>query len=344
MRSPLGGSAPEDVLVTSPRRLTLAVSDYDQVRDLVSGVVRPQGIDLTCLVLPVEEIFYRFLHHREWHVSELSMAKYTAMVSQGDTSLRAIPVFPSRIFRHSSIYVRSDSPLTDLSELMGKRVGLPEWAQTAAVYSRALLTHQYGVNLADVEWVQAGVNEPGRAEKVDLSLPAGVAYRSEPNRSLNEMLLEGDLDAVMTAHAPHEFESGGTRVRRLLTDAPAVEREYYQQTGIFPIMHVIAIRDDVLDADPWVAMELYKAFEAAKQRSLQRATNITASRFPIPWVAEHGLAARELFGADPWPYGVDANRTTLEAFLSFAAEQGVTQREVDVEELFVAQTHSSYRI
>lgn len=324
--------------------LTLAVADYDHVRDLTTAVVRPGGIDLTCLVLDVEEIFFRFLTYREWDVSEMSMAKYASLVSRGDDSLTAIPVFPSRVFRHSSIYVRSDSPLVDPAQLKGKRVGIPEWAQTAAVYSRGALVHEYGVDLADVEWVQAGVNQPGRTEKVELSLPEGVHCSQAPDTSLNEMLLNGEIDAAMTAHPPHEFETGGTRVRRLLTDAPSVEREYYDRTGVFPIMHVIALRADVLDGRRWIAMELYKAFETAKERSLERTTNVTAPRFPIPWVAEHGRAARTTFGHDPWPYGIERNRVTLEAFLRFAAEQGVTQREVTVEEMFAAETHAAYRI
>lgn len=325
-------------------RLTVAMTDYDHVRDLRSGVVKPQGIELTCLDLPVEEIFFRFLHHREWDVSELSFGKYVSLLSQGDASLTAIPVFPSRIFRHSSAYVRTDSDLTELGQLAGKRVGIPEWAQTASIYSRGALVHQYGVDLASIEWVQAGVNQPGRREKVDLRLPDGVRYQAVPDRSLNEMLLAGDLDAVLTAHPPEEFEGGGPGVRRLLSDPMAEERRYWEQTGIFPIMHVVAIRRDVFDRDPWIAMELLKAFELAKRRSMTRALDITAPRVPIPWVAEHAARSRQLFGEDFWPYGVEPNRRTLEAFLGFAWEQGVLHRQLDVEELFAEETSDEFRV
>lgn len=325
-------------------RLTVALNDYDHVRDLRSGVVKPQGIELTCLDLPVEEIFFRFLHHREWEVSELSFGKYVSLLSQGDRSLTAIPVFPSRIFRHSSIYVAADSGLTDPVELTGKRVGIPEWAQTASIYSRGALAHQYGVDLSSIEWFQAGVNQPGRREKVDLALPAGVRYRAVSDRSLNEMLLAGDLDAVMTAHPPEEFESGRPGLRRLLAEPMQVELDYWQRTGIFPIMHVLAVRRDVFDRDPWIARELLKAFEIAKHRSVVRALDITAPRFPIPWVADHAARARELFGDDFWPYGVEPNRRTLEAFLGFAWEQGVLHRELTVDELFADETLDEFRI
>ncbi len=153
--------------------LTLAISDYDHVRDLVSGAVVPEGLDLVPVELAVEEIFFRAVKFREWDVCEMSMAKYVALRSQGDASMVAIPVFPSRLFRHSSIYVRRDGPVREPRDLVGRKVGLPEWAQTAAVYSRGFLAHQFGVPLRDIEWVQAGVNEPGRAEKVELNLPQG---------------------------------------------------------------------------------------------------------------------------------------------------------------------------
>lgn len=325
-------------------RLTVAMTDYDHVRDLRTGVVKPQGIELTCLDLPVEEIFYRFLHHREWEVSELSFGKYVSLRSQDDRSLTAIPVFPSRVFRHSSVYVRSDSDLVDLGELAGRRVGIPEWAQTASIYSRGALAHQYGVDLTSIEWFQAGVNQPGRSEKVDLRLPDGIRYQAVPDRSLDEMLLAGDLDAVMTAHPPAEYEEGRSGVRRLLADPMAAERDYFERTGVFPIMHVVAIRSDVHDRDPWIARELLKAFEQAKRRSIARALDITAPRFPIPWVAERAAASRELFGDDFWPYGIEPNRRTLETFLGYAWEQGVLHRELTVDELFAASTGDEFRI
>lgn len=323
--------------------LTMAMSGYDHVRDLVTGEVRVEGAELTTLTLPVEEIFYRFLRYREWHVSELSLAKYVALRAAGDDSLRAIPVFPSRVCRHSSIFVRPDGP-REPAQLAGARIGLPEWAQTAAVYTRSLLVHEWGIPLRDVHWVQAGVNQPGRREKVQLHLPEGVTLSQEPERSLDEMLRAGDLDAVFSAHPPASFERGDPGIIRLFPDYEPVEREYVTRTGIFPIMHVVVIRSDVLDRDPWIARNLFTAFEAAKEASLARLAEMTASRVPLPWVPGLLAQARALIGPDPWPYGVEANHVTLDAFARYAHEQGVAARRLEPEELFVPQVLGRYRV
>ena len=327
-----------------PLPLTLAISEYDHVRDLVSGRVKPEGIELRALVLPIEEIFYRFTLHREWDLSEMSMGKYVSLRSQDDTSLTAIPVFPSRMFRHSSIYVRTDGPVKAPADLKGRRVGVPEWAQTAAIYSRGLLAHQYGLDLAGIAWVQAGVNEPGRMEKVALTLPAGVVVERPAEKTLNGMLLAGELDAVMTAHAPAAFEAGDPRIKRLFPDFMAIELAYWRETRIFPIMHCVAIQMRVLEAHPWVAMNLLTAFEAAKRRSVARAFEGTASRFPIPWSHERASLAAPLFGDDYWPYGLEPNRATLTAFLSYAHEQGVCHRLLTPEELFPPEVASAFKV
>jgi 4,5-dihydroxyphthalate decarboxylase len=324
--------------------LTLAISPYDHVEDLVAGRVVPEGIRLTCLTLPVEEIFFRFLKYREWDVSELSLAKYASLISQSDDSLTALPVFPSRIFRHSSIYVRSDGPVRSPQDLAGKRIGLPEWAQTAAVYSRGFMLHQYGIDLTSIDWVQAGVNEPGRAEKVALNLPPGIRLTPLPASTLSWMLVEGEIDAVLSAHPPDCFEEGHPNVTRLFEDYMVVEADYYRKTGIFPIMHVVAVKRTLVKARPWIAMSLLKAFEEAKRRSLARALEVTAPRFPIPWCFEHARRAQKLFGADYWPYGVEGNRTTLEAFLRYAHEQGVCHRQLTPEDLFPEQVMQRVRI
>ena len=324
--------------------LTAALADYDHVRDLALGRVQPDGIELTCLTLPVEEIFFRFIVYREWEVSEISLAKYVSLTAQGDESYWALPVFPSRVFRHSSIFVRTDGPVHSIPDLAGKHVGLPEWAQTAAVYSRGFLQHQYGVDLASIQWVQAGVNQAGRIEKVEIELPAGVKLTRRPDKSLNEMLLSGEIDAALAARPPDAFVNRDGRIRRLFPNFRDLEEDYYRSTGIFPIMHTVAVRRDVLQSHPWVPRNLFKAFEEAKRRSVARALESSVSLFPIPWghhYAEHGL---ELFGKDYFPYGIEENRTTLTAFLRYACEQGVCKRLLDIEELFPPQLHSSYRV
>ena len=324
--------------------LTAALADYDHVRDLALGRVQADGIDLTCLTLPIEEIFFRFIVYREWEVSEISLAKYVALTAQGDESYWALPVFPSRIFRHSSIYIRDGGPIAAIGDLVGRRVGIPEWAQTAAVYSRGFLQHQYGIDLASVEWVQAGVNQPGRIEKVEIDLPKGVKLTRRPEKSLNEMLLSGEIDAALAARPPDAFVNGDSRVRRLFQNYREVEEDYYRSTGIFPIMHTVAVRRDVLQNYPWAPRNLFKAFEEAKRRSVARALESTASLVPIPWGHDHAERGMQIFGKDYFPYGIEENRTTLTAFLRYACEQGVCKRQLDVEELFPPQLHSSYKV
>jgi 4,5-dihydroxyphthalate decarboxylase len=322
--------------------LTLAIGDYDHVRDLALGAIRPEGIDLNVLNLPVEEIFFRFTKHREWELSEMSFAKVVSLLSQDDRSIVPLPVFVSRVFRLSSIYVRSDGPVKAPADLRGKRIGVPEWAQTAAIYSRGYLVHELDIPLASIEWVQAGVGEPGRVEKVALKLPPDVRLRRAPDKSLNGMLLAGELDAVLSARPPPAFAEG--RVVRLYPNYRDAEEAWFRKTGVFPIMHVVALRRDVFDRDPWVAMNLVKAFEEAKRRSLARLGDITASHAPLAWLGDYVARLRELLGDDPFPYGVEPNRRTLDAFLQYAFEQGVCHRLLEAETLFPEQVRTQFRI
>jgi len=324
--------------------LTFAASGYDHTRDLVTGKVPVEGIELNCLELSIEETFFRFTKFREWDVSEMSMGKYVALVSQNDPGITAIPVFPSRVFRQSSLYIRRGGPIKRAEDLKGKRVGVPEWAQTAAVYSRGWLMHDIGIPLAEIKWVQAGVNQPGRIEKVELKLPKGVAIDRRPDRSLNDMLLKGDIDAMLSAHAPEAFEHGNPEIVRLYPNYRAVEEAYFRATGIFPIMHVIALKKPVFEQHRWIAMNLFRAFETAKENSVARAREITATRFPFAWCFEAVEQVRGLFGDDFFPYGVEPNRRTLDAFTQYAHEQGVAMRRVAVEELFPAEVLSTFKV
>jgi len=322
--------------------LTIAMSNYDHVRDFTQGNIRAEGIEITHLNLVHEEIFYRFLNFREWDISEISFAKYVSLISQGDESIAAIPVFPSRVFRLSSIYIHRDGDINKPEDLAGKKVGIPEWAQTASVYTRGYLMYQAGIPLEDIDWYQAGVNQAGRAEKVALKIPKNVRYTPVPDRTLTDMLLSKDLDAVMSARAPQHFVDGNPEIVRLFPDYQKAEEAYWRDTGIFPIMHTVVIRSEILKRYPWVAMNLFKAFEVAKQSSIKRAFDIASSLYPIPWSFEYADRARAMFGDDYWPYGIEPNRPTLEAFLLYAYEQGVCHRLLKPEELFPKEVQSSY--
>ena len=305
--------------------LSLALGSYDHVRDL-----QPKGIALNLSELRIEEIFFRFTKFREWDVSEMSFGKVVALMAEPDPQIIALPVFVSRVFRHSAIYLRKGSGIRQPKDLEGRRVGVPEWAQTATIYVRGMLAHEYGVDLRRIEWTQAGVHEPGRVEKVPLYLPPGVKVTPAPTRSLADLIAKGDLDAAISARNP-----GG---ERLFANYPADELAYFSKTRIFPIMHLVVLRRDVYERDRWIAMNLFLAFEEAKNRSLARAAEIGASAVPVPWVADHARRWREVAGEDFWPYGIEPNRPTLEAFVQYAYEQGVCKRRLKVEELFAPET------
>ncbi len=314
--------------------LDIAISDYDHTRDFMDGKVRAPGITHTHIDLPVEDIFSRFTEHREWHVSEMSMARFVSLTSQGDDNLTGIPVFPSRFFRQHAIFVLTDSPLTKPEELAGKKVGIPEWVQTAIVYVRAWLTHDIGIPLADIHWVRAGINSPANWSQVKGIIPEGVVYEEARGRALIEMLLAGELDAIVCAHPPDLVQARDPRIRRMIADFKPLEEAYWQSSGIFPMMHTVAIRQDIYDAHPWIGPSLFAAFTEAKNRSLVRALDSNICRFPIPWCPAYAEQSRDMFGDDFWPYGVEANRPTLEAFVKYCDEQGVTHRPVSVDELY----------
>jgi 4,5-dihydroxyphthalate decarboxylase len=316
--------------------LTLAINPYDHVRDFLTGDVRAAGIDLVPLELPIEEIFYRFTKFREWQASEMSFGKVISLMSEEKPEIICVPVFLSRVFRHSAIYLPENSPIRKPKDLEGKRVGIPEWAQTAGIYVRGMLAHEYGVDLAKIQWIQAGVREPGRVEKVQLNLPKGTTITPRPDRTLVDLLAKGDLDAVMSAR-----EVPGVR---LFKDYRVAEVDYWKKTRIFPIMHVLALRRDVYEKNRWVAMNLFQAFQEAKRRSTARVSEFGLSHLPLPWIPDHVRQWREIAGDDFWPYGVEPNRPTLEAFLQYGYEQGVCKKRIKVEDLFAPETLQSFKI
>jgi 4,5-dihydroxyphthalate decarboxylase len=330
--------------MSSKIRLSLAVSDYDHVRDFTSGKVTAQGIEIVPIELTVEEIFHRTLTYGEFDVSEISTGQFLARFSRGDTAFTAIPVFPSRIFRHSCIFVLRDGGINRPQDLAGKRIGVPQWSQTASIYARGLLAHEYGVALDGVEWVQAGIYEPGRVETAPLDLPRGIRLTPVPDKTLTEMLLSGEIAALISAREPAPFLAGDPRIVRLFTDFAAAEAEYFRTTGIFPIMHTIVVRTSLLETDPWIARNLYSAFDEARRRGARRVLDGSISRFALPWSEHYAHEAAKVLGDDPFAYGIEPNRKTLEAFVTYAREQGVSARSFPIEELFAPQLQGEHKV
>jgi 4,5-dihydroxyphthalate decarboxylase len=315
-------------------KLTIATTDYDHFRDFRLGFVRAEGIDVNWLTLGHHEIFARFTLNREWDVSELSFAKFMTQVTRENSDVVGLPVVCSRLFRFGSFYVNKNSRIRTAKDLKGKRVGSPEWAHTAAVYMRGWLRHEMEVGLEDVHWYQAGANDAGRVEKVELNLPKGVKLTRVADKSLSDMLAAGEIDCAIIARPPTCFLQGHPDVARLYPDFLEMEQIYYEKTKVWPIMHIVAVQKRVLDQNPWIARNLYNAFLESKRRSLERLLDPAVSRYPLPWLPTYARKMRDMFAGDPFPFGIEANRPTLEQFLRYTYEQGIAHRHAKPEEIF----------
>ena len=326
-------------------RLTLACWNYDRTRALADGTVEPDGIDLTCLDLPVEETFFRMLRYREFDAAEMSLSSYAVSLFGAERPFIAIPVFPSRIFRHAAIFVNEAAGITEPKDLAGKRVGNPEYQMTAPVWIRGILADHYGVPVDSATYFTGGEEEPNRSEKLKLDLPPNIRIEPiGPDQTLSRMLAEGDIDALYTARTPSSFRDGSGRVRRLFENYRRVEQEYYRATGIFPIMHTVVIRRELYEANRWVARSLFKAFCDAQRRTYRDLAETAAQKAMLPWANAHYEEARTTMGDDYWPYGLERNRDTLATFLRYSFEQGLSRRQLAPEELFAPETLESFKI
>jgi 4,5-dihydroxyphthalate decarboxylase len=325
--------------------LTLACGDYDRTRALRWGLVDVEGIDLNYLAMPVEETFWRTARFREFDVSEMSMGSYLIRRAKGIEDLVAIPVFPSRYFRHSFYFVHAGAGITRPEQLKGRRMGVPEYQITAAIWMRGILEHDYGVAPQDMHWFAAGIYEPGRIEKQHITLPNGVVIKALPEgRTLSEAIATGEIDAMITSRAPLTFRDGTNRVARLFPNFRDEERDYYRRTKIFPIMHTVVINREVLEAHPWVAMNLYKAFCAAKEEFVRTFDDDSAPRLMLPGLIAELEEARDLMGDDFWPDGLEPNRHVLATLMGYAQEQGLLERPLELDSLFAPETLEHYRI
>jgi len=326
-------------------RLSLACWNYDRTRGLLEGRIQPDGIDLTYLNMPVEETFFRMLRHREFDVGEMSLSPYAVSLSKPDKPFVAIPVFPSRFFRHSCIYVNADAGIREPRDLIGKRIGNPEYQMTAPVWIRGILQDEYGVPVDGVTYFTGGEEEPGRPEKLELDLPPNIKVRPIGEKdTLAAMLRDGSIDGFYTARMPSTYRTGGGKVRRLFENSMEVEQAYYRKTRIFPIMHTVAIRRSVYEKHPWIAMSLYKAFVQAQRETYDDLDVTAALKAMLPWLTRHVEDARALMGEDFWPYGFAPNREALATLLRYHHEQGLSKRPLTPEELFAPETLESFKI
>jgi len=333
----------------SKLRLTLACWDYDRTRAIADGSVQPEGIDLNYLGLEVEETFFRMLRYREFHAAEMSLSSYTVSLDRAGSPEKApfiaIPVYPSRFFRHSCIFVSAKSGITRPEQLVGKRVGVPEYQMTAPVWIRGILADEYKVPVDSVEYCTGGEEQPGREEKLKLDLPANIRVRPIPaDKTLSRMLADGEIDALHSARAPSTLATRPNDVKRLFPEYMTDERDYFRRTGIFPIMHTLVIRRDVYEANPWVARSLYKAFLQAKEKAMEGINQTAALMTLLPWTVAHVDDTRRDMGEDWWSYGLEENRKVLDTFLRYHHEQGLSKRRWKPEEIFAPETAEAFKI
>jgi 4,5-dihydroxyphthalate decarboxylase len=323
--------------------LSVAVGDYDRTRPLIDGAVRIDGVEPTIMTLTPEEIFFRAFRDAPFDVCELSLSSFTLKTALGDCPYVGVPAFLSRAFRHTSIYVRKDR-IKRPQDLRGRNIGVAEYQLTANVWARAVLAEQ-GIAPTDVTWVRGGLEEPGRLEKVAVTLPASLRLEAAPDgATLSGLLAEGAIDAIISPRAPSCHDKGAPHVGWLFDDPVAAAKEYYRRTRLFPIMHLVGIKRALAERHPWLPAAVLKAFTAAKDAALKHLGDTAATKVTLPFVEEQLRDARALMGADFWSYGLAPNRHVLEAFLGHHHDQGLSPTLVRAEELFHASTHETVKV
>jgi 4,5-dihydroxyphthalate decarboxylase len=336
----MGAGAPQ----TSKLRLTMSCWDYDRTRALREGQVAFDGIELTYLPLVVEETFFRMLRYHEFDIAELSLSSYTVSLFADKPQFIAIPIFPSRMFRHNGIFINVNSGIRQPKDLAGKRIGTPEYQLTAPVWQRGILSDEYNVPVTSVTHFQGGLEEPGREEKINLNLPPNIKLQPIPaGKTLSQMLEDGEIDALVSPRSPSSFKPGG-KVRRLFEDYATVEREYFQRTKIFPVMHVVAIRRDVYEKYPWVAQSLYKGLAQSQKITYEDLHETAALKVMLPWLIKHVEDTESVMGKEFWPYGLEPNVKALSTFLRYSYEQGLAKRLLQPKELFAPESLESFKI
>jgi len=326
--------------------LSFGCWDYDRISPLINGDVSVKGIELNWLNMPVEETFFRMTRYQEFDVAEMSLSSYLIAKDRGYPKFTALPVFMSRMFRHSGIYIHTQKGISKPEDLKGKKVGIPEYQLSACVWIRGFLRDDYDVSPSDLYWFTGGQETPGRVEKISIQYPPDIHVSRIPeDRTLNEMLDAGEIDAFIAPRAPSCFMKGSPNVARLFPNFVEVEQDYYKRTGIFPIMHVVVVKDEILQKHPWAAQNLYQAFVEAKQKVYENLRQTAALKVTLPWLLVEVEKTRHILGEDFWPYGLtENNRKTLEAFIRYAHQDGLISKPLKVEELFAKETLEAYAI
>ncbi|BFG81268.1 ABC transporter substrate-binding protein [Paraburkholderia terrae] len=329
----------------SKLQLSVAVGPYDRMRPLVDGEVQIEGVDPTYMLQEPEEIFFRALRHADYDICELSLSSYSVKTAAGTSAYVAIPVFPSRAFRHTSVYVNVNSGINKPEDLKGKRIGVPEYQLTANVWVRLFLEEEYGIKASDVTWVRGGYEDPTRVEKINLKLPQDVELLNAPEgKTISGMLEAGEIDALIGPRAPSCFDRGSPNVKYLFDDPQAEAAAWYRKTKLFPIMHTLGIRRTLVEQHPWLPMSVMKAFEKSKAIALHRLTDTSATKVTLPFIETQLRAARELMGDDFWSYGFAANEHTLNQFLAQHHAEGLSSRLLEAKDLFHPASLESFSI
>jgi 4,5-dihydroxyphthalate decarboxylase len=326
--------------------LTYAGGRYDRTASLIEGDVRPYGIHLNYLQLSPTEAFWRMLQFAEFDASELSCANYLALCSRQDPRFVAIPVFPSRSFRHSAIYVSVSAGINGPADLRGRRVGVADYAMTTAVWVRGMLQDEYGVGPHELIWVEGGIEHPGHGRRLHVTLPPEIRIEHpHPQRPLLNMLEAGEIDALISPRVPTSLAKGSRKIARLFPDFAEAEANYYRRTGIFPIMHTVVLRRDILERHPWAAVSLYEAFCTARDRAMDRLYDADALSVSLAWLIHYYEEERHLAGSnDMWAYGFEPNRHVLETLKTYMAKQGLLEGEFSLDEAFAPGTIETPRV
>ena len=331
--------------MTQRLKLSIATGDYDRVRALVDGQVQVEGCDITYLVMGPEENFFRSLTNHEFDVTELGLSNYVIALSRGINEYVAIPVFLSRIFRHSAIYIRDDAGIAKPADLIGREVGVPVYEMTAALWVRGMLQEEYGIQPSQIEWRTGGLEEPGRRSKYPMKFPDNLRIAPVPSdRALSEMLEKGEITALISARAPSCFERRSPHIVRMFPDYRSAEKDYYAKRRLFPIMHMLGLRRSLAEQHPWLPSSLFKAFLQAKQRCLSRISDQAALQVSVPWIMADIEECKALMGEDYWRYGFRENLPELERITRWSFEHGLSDRQLKPEELFHPATLEQARM